>query len=155
MNLKHRKRWLLIGTLWLLCTGAMADTVYEWIDADGVKHFSSQPPPPEVQASQKQVTPLPMVGTVAPQPAVPAVAPPEEDPVDRERAELARKRIAATSYDEALAVECDHAYGVLGKLRDNPNIVLADDSGNARAMPEGERRRRVQLANEFIRDNCR
>lgn len=155
VSVKRISYWLLIGAMWSLCAGAQAQTVYEWTDADGVTHYSSQPPPPGVQADERQVTPMPMVGTVAPRPAAPATSVTDEDPTDRARAELARKRIEATSYDEALAVECAHAYGVVGKLQDHQNIVLTDASGNARAMPEAERRRRVQLANEFIRDNCR
>jgi hypothetical protein len=155
MLMKRCKQWLLAGMLWSLCAAALAETVFEWTDADGVKHFSSKPPPPGVQANEKQVMPMPMVGTVAPQLAMPSEGLPEEDSVSRERAELARQRIAATSYEEALAVECDHARGVLGKLRANQNIVLTDDSGNSRAMPEPERNRRVQLASDFIRDNCR
>lgn len=46
------KRLLL---LWLLATGLglgsglAADGIYEWIDADGVRHFTDGPPPPGAQ----------------------------------------------------------------------------------------------------------
>ncbi len=36
---------LLPLTLWLLSSGAMADTVYKWVDANGVTHYSDQPNP--------------------------------------------------------------------------------------------------------------
>ena len=36
---------LLPLTLWLLSSVAMADTVYKWVDANGVTHYSDQPNP--------------------------------------------------------------------------------------------------------------
>ena len=39
------KRKFLMMVLALVCTGAMADQVYRWVDKDGKVHYSQTPPP--------------------------------------------------------------------------------------------------------------
>jgi hypothetical protein len=136
---------------------AAADTVYEWTDENGVVHYSSQPPPADQPATEKLLQPIPMVGTEAPHPRQDSgpLTVPATDDTQNKREALARKRIEATSYQEALAVECEHASGVLGSLQQFANISLSDAAGNTRVMPEPERKQRIQLAQDFIRDNCR
>ena len=67
---------------------------------------------------------------------------------------MARQKIAASSYEEALAIECKQAENVIGKLTPALNIQITDANGNVRVMEEDERQSRITLANEFIRDNC-
>ena len=49
---------LLPLTLWLLSGVAMAATVYKWVDAQGVTHYSDQPHP---QAQEINVQPQNLV----------------------------------------------------------------------------------------------
>lgn len=134
-----------------------AERVYQWTDKEGVVHYSSQPPPMGTEATEKVLEPMPLIGTqeLQPRPANSAtgeLAPREKAMADRE--EIARQRINASSYEEALAVECIQAESVIAKLTDSGDIQIADASGNARIMNEKERQERITLANEFIRDNC-
>lgn len=43
----------LFATLALLSSPAMAAGMYSWVDANGVKHYSDQPPPPKVKDAKK------------------------------------------------------------------------------------------------------
>ena len=138
---------------------AMAETsVYQWTDESGTVHYTSLPPPPGTTAEVKSLQPIPSVGTVAPQSRNKASqADPELTPAQqaqRDREELARRRIEASSYEEALTVECDQAESVLGKLLPVTNIQITDAEGNVRVMDEKEWQERIRLAREFIRDNC-
>jgi uncharacterized protein DUF4124 len=57
---------LLPLTLWLLSGVAMAATVYKWVDAQGVTHYSDQPHP---QAQEINVQPQNLISSNAPQAA--------------------------------------------------------------------------------------
>jgi Domain of unknown function (DUF4124) len=59
---------LLPLTLWLASTAAMATTVYKWVDAQGITHFSDQPHP---QAQEIDVQPKNLVSGGTP-PSAPA-----------------------------------------------------------------------------------
>ena len=47
-----KRTWLLLVLL-TFSLPAFAGEMYSWTDANGVKHFSDSPPPPNVQKSQK------------------------------------------------------------------------------------------------------
>jgi len=67
---------LLPLTLWLLSGIALADTVYKWVDADGVTHYSDQPNP---GAKQIELSPTNVVSSepvTAPSTSKPAAAAP-------------------------------------------------------------------------------
>ena len=136
---------------------ATGKNVYQWTDEDGVVHYSAQPPPQGTDATEKPLTTIPRIGTLAPQPRAgnpeyDELTPRQQATSDRE--ELARQRINASSYDEALAVECNQAENVIGKLTAASGIQIQDSSGNARIMSDKERLERITLAEEFIQNNC-
>ena len=150
---------ILLGTMLASNSAFAQDNIYEWTGKDGVVVYSSQPPPAGTSARERTLKPAPLMGSSAPQPEV---APVQDDQnltpaeqAQKNREELSRKRIEATSYEEALAIECDQARSVMEKLQQINNVAITDSMGNTRVIPEGERVARITLALEFVRDNCR
>ena len=153
-----RVRILIMGLLMFASTLASEEKVFQWVDENGTTIYSTQPPPPGIIATETTLKSAPP-GTAPSQTLTrdPKADAPMTDRVQaaRDREELARKRIKASSYEEALAVECNQAESVIGKLNSPGPIQIADGSGNVRVMDQEERVDRVTLAYEFIRDNCK
>ena len=150
---------ILLGTILASNSAFAQDNIYEWTGKDGVVVYSSQPPPAGTSARERTLKPVPIMGSAAPQPEVAPVQDDQEltpaEQAQKNREELSRKRIEATSYEEALAIECDQARNVMEKLQQINNLAITDSRGNTRVIPERERLARITLALEFVRDNCR
>ena len=139
-------------------TDAAEERVYQWTDADGVVHYSSQPPPLGTDASEKALKPIPLMGSQAPQARTVGqmiqTEMTEREQAAKDREELARKRIEATTYNEALKIECAQARSVTGKLSAKSGVQIRDSAGNIRVMGDDERKERLSIAQNFIKDNC-
>ena len=138
---------------------AVAQTqAFQWTDENGVVHFSALPPPPGTSAQAVTLKPMRPVGTVVAQSRIANVSPDDgltsTEQAVQKRAELSRARIEASSYEEALAIECDHVRGVIDKLSLQEDIIVNDVAGEKyRVMESNERQERINAAQEFIRDN--
>ena len=134
---------ILLGTILASNSAFAQDNIYEWTGKDGVVVYSSQPPPAGTSARERTLKPVPIMGSAAPQPEVAPVQDDQEltpaEQAQKNREELSRKRIEATSYEEALTIECDQARNVMEKLQQINNLAITDSRGNTRVIPERER----------------
>lgn len=139
--------------LGLLCalaaSGAMAEEVYKWTDAEGVTHFSAQPPANR-QAEQIQV--------MAPPPTAPAEAKPQADgappkdpaeksdaPTPEEIAEIERKR----------AADCEAAKRNLDTLKTRVHVRIRDEkTGEDRYLTPEEHATQQKDAASHIDKYC-
>ena len=87
---------ILIGMLLVAPALAAGDTVYQWTDKDGNVHYSGQPPPAGTQAVEKNLEPMPNVGTVDPYLDADELKQATAEQVTRENDELARKQYLGT-----------------------------------------------------------
>jgi Domain of unknown function (DUF4124) len=104
---------LLPLTLWLFSSLAMADTVYKWVDADGVTHYSDQPNP---GAKQIDVTPRNVVSS---------------EPVSAPSTSSQTNASSAQSYSCALSrPESDEVFlntsTISARLRVNPELASGE-----------------------------
>ena len=145
---------ILIGML-LTAPGLFAgDTVYQWTDKDGNTHYSSQPPPAGTQAVEKNLKPLPKVGTVDPYMDSDDIKKATADMVARENEELIQRRLEASTVEEQQAIECVTAQGVIDKLSSGRLAKIASPDGTLRVMSEAEREDRILTSQKFIDEHC-
>ena len=131
---------LLLIVLGAFClpTAVAGQTVYRWVDADGVVHFSDQPPPEEA-GKEVESMPLPSAPTVrsAPPPAprpsdqAPAVTPAPASPAPRPAAQALDIREMSLA---DLDLRCDAAREK--KIAPLREAAIAECQANRRNDPE-------------------
>ncbi|MBT4492006.1 MAG: DUF4124 domain-containing protein [Gammaproteobacteria bacterium] len=127
-------------SLVLICISQPAQTqVYEWIDANGQKQFSDQPPSSGVDADSKTYEIL-NIDESLPPPMV----------VDTEKGKN-KKRYAAAK-KAYLTKECKKARDYLKKTQGR--VVFTDDDGKDVYVSEKERIRRVRELGAEITKHC-
>lgn len=140
------RRTLLLAALLFGCIGtAGAGQIYKWVDAQGVTHFTAQPP----QTAAASVVPS------AKQPPAPAPAPtapstaddPKQAEVDaRVRDELAQKEKEREDY-------CSTVRTNLAQLRNNKRLKVKAE-GEAHLVTHEERQARIVEAEKAIAEHC-
>ena len=126
----RRATFVMIAGLSLLgLAGTVAaGEVYQWKDASGVTHYS-QTPPPKGQYQQRQIT---HHGTAAPQPVN-----------------------ATTAKPAAENPQCATARANVEALKSGNPVHEADADGKpGRALSDGERSSRLELANAAVKAYC-
>lgn len=121
----------------------MAGQIYKWVDAQGVTHFSAQPP---------EGTEATTVTKSAPPPAKPA-APPSGGVIGDQKAidQQVKKEIA--EQQAQLKAFCEQARTNLAQLQNNPR-VREDVEGEMRRLTDEERRLRIDETRKQIEENC-
>jgi hypothetical protein len=142
------RHMILTGSLMLaLSATAMASQVYKWVDAQGVTHFSAQPP---------QGQPATAINTSAPQPrqAPAEPAPSVEELLDPEQAAIDKKVKEQVATQEAERKQyCESARTNLAQLENNPRLRI-EDEGEVRRIDENERQQRIAELKQSIAENC-
>ncbi|HKQ24357.1 MAG TPA: DUF4124 domain-containing protein [Burkholderiales bacterium] len=129
--------------------------LYKWTDAEGVVHYSDQPPPPNVKKPVTVKPRNPAPPTAAPAAAAaaaPAAGP--KTPAEQE-AEFNRRRVEAAEKDAAekkVAKEaeekkknCEQAKAQLARMQTGARITRYNDSGEIEYLNDAE------IAQEAVR----
>ncbi|TBU90956.1 DUF4124 domain-containing protein [Phytopseudomonas dryadis] len=144
------RRMILTSSLLLaLSTTAMASQVYKWVDAQGVTHFSAQPPQGQQATTINTATPPPAPSPAEPQaaPTFDSIADPEQAAIDaRVKKEVAAKEAERKQYCEAQRTN-------LAQLENNPRLRL-EEGGQVRRLGEDERQQRIADTRKAIEENC-
>jgi hypothetical protein len=142
------RRPLLLATLLLGCIGAAsAGQIYKWVDAQGITHFTAQPP----QGGEASVVPAakqPPAPVAAATPTAPAsdAAPTQADIDARVRDEVAKKEKERLEYCTTLRTN-------LAQLRNNPRLRM-EVQGETRRVTEEERQSKIAETEQAIGQNC-
>lgn len=142
------RRTLLIASLLLGCaSAACAGQIYKWVDAQGITHFTAQPP----QTGQASLVP-PAKQPPTPAPTVTTASPPQDsDPTQADIDARVRKEVAAKEKERA-----DYCVTVrtnLAQLRNNPRLRM-DVNGEMRRVSEDERQAKIAEAEKAIGEHC-
>ncbi|MCQ4348136.1 DUF4124 domain-containing protein [Pseudomonas stutzeri] len=141
-------RPLLVAALLLASAGATsAAPIYKWVDAQGVTHFTAQPP---LDAEASVVAPARQ--PPAPSPAVdnaPATAqePTQEEIDARVRRDIAEKEKERREYCNSLRTN-------LAQLRNNPRLRM-EVNGEMQRLTEEARQARIAETEQAIGEHCR
>ena len=134
---------ILIGVLLASPALLAGETIYQWTDADGNIHFSESPPPAGTEAVQRNLEPMPKVGTVDPYLDAEESKQVIAEQVSRENEELVQRRMDATTVEEQQAIECETAQDMINKLTSERLAKVAHPDGILRAMSDAEREDRT------------
>jgi len=145
------RRMMITSSLLLAMSAtAMAGQVYKWVDAQGVTHFSAQPPQGQNATSINTATPpaKPAVKEKKSAPTFESIADPEQAAIDEKvKKEVAAKEVERKKY-------CEDVRTNLAQLQNNPRLRTEVD-GEMRRLSEEERQTRISEAQKAIADNCK
>jgi len=136
---------LLTGVLAQPDALAREQTVYKWVDAEGVVHFTAQPP--ENGEYEK-------IGLQTREPTD-ATAEGETADDDVESTAPEQPEAAASGPDPELVAErCKQARSNIEKLTGSANVLIRGEDGENRVLTEEERQRMLEEAQQFINEWC-
>jgi len=146
------RRMIITSSLLLAMSAtAMASQVYKWVDAQGVTHFSAQPPLGQEATSINTATPQPKPVAIEEKKAAPTfkdIADPEQAAIDKKvKQEIAAKEVKRKQY-------CDEVRTNLAQLQNNPRVRM-EIEGEVRRLSEDERQSRISEAQKSISQNCK
>lgn len=143
------RRMILTTSLALaLSTTAMAGQVYKWVDAQGVTHFSEQPPQGQAATTINKAAPPPPSTEPKAVPTFKDIADPEQAAADAKvKKEVAEQDAQRVKY-------CETQRNNLAQLENNPRVRV-EDGGEMRRLGEGERQQRIADSKKAITENCK
>ncbi|MFI8745221.1 DUF4124 domain-containing protein [Pseudomonas sp. NPDC077186] len=142
------RHMILTGSLMLaLSATAMASQVYKWVDAQGVTHFSAQPPQGQSATAINTSAPPPRQAPAEPAPSVEELLDPEQAAIDKKvKEDVAKQEAERKQY-------CASARTNLAQLENNPRLRI-EDEGEVRRIDENERQERIAELKKSIAENC-
>ena len=146
------RRMMITSSLLLAMSAtAMASQVYKWVDAQGVTHFSAQPPQGQDATSVNTAAPPPKPAVAEEKKAAPtfeSIADPEQAAIDEKvKQDIATKEVERKKY-------CADVRTNLSQLENNPRVRTEVD-GEVRRLSEEERQSRISEAQKAIAENCK
>ncbi len=153
----HRTGSLMMVLLLGLGANISQAQVYKWVDADGITHYSQQPPENgsarEIAVPRPAAAPAPAPSAAAPQPnsgADSREASELSDQIRARRAEADRKQKQAA---EQQKVACEGMRKNLETLRTHARVKVEDNGATRIMSPEEQAKETIDLEKR-IQDNC-
>lgn len=132
----------------VLSSTAMAGQIYKWVDAQGVTHFSEQPPQGQQANTVNTATPPPPAPEQKPAPTFQDIADPQQAAADAKvKKEVAEQEAQRLKY-------CETQRNNLAQLENNPRVRV-EDGGEMRRLGEDERQQRIADSKKAITENCK
>lgn len=132
----------------VLSSTAMAGQIYKWVDAQGVTHFSEQPPQGQQANTVNTATPPPPAPESKPAPTFKDIADPQQAAADAKvKKEVAEQEAQRLKY-------CETQRNNLAQLENNPRVRV-EDGGEMRRLGEDERQQRIADSKKAITENCK
>lgn len=145
------RRMILTSSLLLaLSASAMAGQIYKWVDAQGVTHFSEQPPQGQQSTTVNTSAASAPSAPVEPKstPTFDSIADPEQAAADTKvKQEVAAQEAERKKY-------CETQRNNLAQLENNPRVRV-EEGGEMRRLGEDERQKRIADSKKAIAENCR
>jgi hypothetical protein len=164
-----------IALLSVLCLAPLAASAqWQWLDQDGHKVFSDQPPPPNVppnrilkqpgarnDAAPTQTAAAPAAAPSTPKGVDPALKPAGKDKALEERrkqaeaAEAEKKKAEEAKYAALRVDNCKRARSSKASLESGQRIATMNDKGEREYMDDTRRAAEIKRADEIIARDCR
>lgn len=140
---------LIAIALSMICSHAMAEKLYKWVDENGVTQFSQQPPASD-QYERMNVTAPPKLGSnMAPA----ATAAPSESDTQNGETDAAVKK-AEREQQAQREAQCAKLREDLTTLENNPRLGRTNDAGEMERIGEEERQAMIAKAREDLATYC-
>ena len=137
---------------------AVADeTIYRWVDKDGVVHFGDQPGTDSktetiaIKAAPRNTAPPSTVENqaISSQPQEPQVS-----IAQKRRNERAEKRSEAEEKRQAVAAGCKQRRQLVAQLEPSPRVMVEGEDGNITRMDDDKRLEILAEAQTYIGEKC-
>lgn len=140
---------VIVGSLLLaLSSSTMAAQVYKWVDAQGITHFSAQPPQGQAAQTLNTVTPPPKPVAVESDASENSESLVDQEQIDRKvKQQVAEQEAERKRYCETLQTN-------LAQLQNNPRVRV-EENGEVRRLKEEERQSRIAETKQKIEENCK
>lgn len=149
-------------------TPALAAKFYKWVDANGVTHYTAEPPPADAKAKAGQVRVSGPRATETEEPAAdgtagaatpaPGAAAAPSRPADAAKAkgeagdkEKDKKPAAG---NERYAEKCKRLRSDLQAMEEHARVKESDDKGNVRVLTDEEKNERMDATQRQIKAFC-
>jgi len=139
---------LLLGLLTAAAASATAETIYKWVDEEGVVHYSARPP---------EGVDFVEMGIELEEEQAPAPAPDTQEAADANRPGEPPEQPEMTETEpdpEMVAERCRQARSNLENLLRRPNITIRGEDGEQRIIDDEERERIIEETQAFIDEWC-
>lgn len=143
-----QKSLMVVLTMSLLSTGALAQQMYRWIDERGVTQYG-QLPPTGSHYQQITIQPPPPPGG---QLRAPTPLPLKADTSARDATAEQRRQQRAEAEQRSAA--CDKLRSNLDTLLNNPRLRRSTAAGEVERLGEDERQLLISKTQENLRDHC-
>ena len=140
---------VIVGSLLLaLSSSTMAAQVYKWVDAQGITHFSAQPPQGQAAPTMNTVTQTPKPAAAEPDASESSASLVDQEKIDRKvKQQVAEQEAERKRYCETLQTN-------LAQLQNNPRVRV-EENGEVRRLKEEERQSRIAETKQKIEENCK
>ncbi len=143
-------RKYLLGVLAVVFASSAAAGIYKWVDANGVTHYSEQPPA-GAQAHEVQVSPPPPGPAAGGEPAeAGAGAPAAPGPEAAKGDEAGQERLARSR-----AVQCAQVRDTLQSLRRDAPVFQSSPAGEQVLLTNEERAAALEKWGKFEEKYCK
>ena len=153
------KKLIMLALLLSLAATAAAQTVYRWVDADGVVHFGTQPPrgvdatlvdtashsgglgvsAEEIRGGGNETT------TAGEAPLSYA---------EQRRRDRAERHAAAREEQSERQSKCANMQRQRAALEPSPRVIIEDENGNPVRMADEDRLAKLEEAKKYLSENC-
>lgn len=145
------RRTLLLASLLFGCAGAAcAGQIYKWVDAQGITHFTAQPPQ---AAASSVVPPAKQPSASKPAETPPSIGSTVDDPKQEEIDARVRQEVAQK--EKELETYCTTLRTNLAQMRNNQRLRVKTDDGESRRLSHEERQTRIAETEKAITENCK
>jgi PAS domain-containing protein len=142
-----------------ITTGVQAETIYRWVDSDGVVHYSGNPPDDVDAKPVDPQTPSGGLGVPAadinPQaPTDAAAQEPEISYAEQRRQERREQREKALKDNAERERKCAAMRQQRAALEPSPRVIIRDENGNPVRMNDEDRLAKLDEAKKYLQENC-
>ena len=144
-----------IATFALMAADAMAkDTVYRWVDDQGVVHFGDKP---ATGAATEVVDILEYQVTAAPEPEKTSAINALEEPsyAQQKRDERRKSREEAAEIQQAVDAGCEQRRQIVAQMEPSTRVMAEDKDGNIIRMDDDDRMEMLDEAKAYIAQKCK
>jgi hypothetical protein len=143
-----------IATFAFLAADAMAkDTVYRWVDDNGVVHFGDNPG----SGDSTEVVDIPRHRvTATPEAEKTSAIPPIEEPsyAQKQRDERRKSREEAAEIQQAVDAGCAQRRQIVAQMEPSTRVMVEDEDGNIIRMDDNDRLEMLAEAKSYIAKKC-
>jgi len=130
-----------------------AETIYKWVDQDGITHYDEQPPVNREYTTVKTYGNTPGSAKVANAPS--EVQPEKQSGADQKGLNIERNKKISEENARVAAENCKNAQGNLKTMEENPRVRILDENGEYRYLTEEEKQSQMKQAKDDIQQNCK